>query len=305
MKKITFILALAVSMAGFAQTKELKAESGNNDGTVSIPIHYQNSLVGCNYFHESLGGTTGGSGSSMDSDYKSAVDLVIPAGEDFVLSEIEVPFLTFAPEDEPTNATVVYYNDDAGFPGTEIGREVVVPTINSSQPWVNPIAYIFETSLDMTPFTFSGNASSDTTYWIEISMQTATNQATVFWVYTEGEGTEAEPLVQFDAAAGTWSIPDPTREGIYNFIGECNPLSVNSHILSQVSVYPNPTSGILNLKTPSSVEVTSVALYDILGKQVSADYSNDTINMSALSQGVYLLKVETSAGTLTQKIVKQ
>ncbi|MBT0609068.1 T9SS type A sorting domain-containing protein [Aequorivita echinoideorum] len=92
---------------------------------------------------------------------------------------------------------------------------------------------------------------------------------------------------------------------VMNVIGENVELGINDLTLSQISVYPNPTSDVLNLKVPSSVEVSNVAMFDVLGKQVSVSYNNGVINTANLSQGIYMLKVETNAGTLTQKVVKQ
>ena len=100
------------------------------------------------------------------------------------------------------------------------------------------------------------------------------------------------------------AIGFPDSKHVINIVAETE-LSAGQNVAEMVSVFPNPTTGILNLKTPSNVDVTSVSLFDLLGKKVSSDYSNGVINMSSLSQGVYLLKAETSAGTLTQKIVKQ
>ncbi len=180
--------------------------------------------VACAQDHTVAGDGEGGSGSSVDSDFKTAADIVVAAGEDFTLDTIEVPFLTFAPEDPPITANIVYYEDAGGLPGTMIGSETVVPDILSSAPWVNPIAFKFETSLPITPFTFTGDASVDKTYWIEISMGTATNQGTVFWEYTNTIPVEGEPSAQYDAGAGSWSIPDPAQEVIYTFSGMCEPM---------------------------------------------------------------------------------
>src|SRR5690554_5614070 len=125
-----------------------------------------------------------GAGSSVDSDFKSAVDIMVPAGGNFRLETIDVPFLTFAPIDPPTTANIVYYTDSAGFPGTVIGNETVVPVVTNSAPWVNPLGIKFDISLPITPFYFYGNATTATTFWIEISMGTATSQVTVFWECT-------------------------------------------------------------------------------------------------------------------------
>ena len=178
----------------------------------------------CSQEHPYAAGTYAGVGSSIDSDFKTAVDIQVAMGEDFTLETIEVPFLTFAPEDAPVAANVVYYEDDGGLPGAMIGSETVVPTVLSSAPWINPIAFEFFTSLPITPFTFEGDAASDTTYWVEISMGTATNQATVFWEGTLDTPVEGEPAAQFDGTLGTWSVPDPLQEAIYTFDGNCEPM---------------------------------------------------------------------------------
>jgi hypothetical protein len=166
----------------------------------------------------------GGLGSSVDSDFKTASDIVVTAGEDFTIDTIDAYFLTFAPSDPPTTAIIAYYEDAGGLPGALLGTETVVPTIVSAQPWANPVADQYETTMSVTPFTFAGDAGSDTTYWIEISMGTATNQATVFWENTNDTPVVGNPAAQFDGTAGTWAIPDPINETVYLYSGECTPI---------------------------------------------------------------------------------
>ncbi|HZW78547.1 MAG TPA: T9SS type A sorting domain-containing protein [Flavobacteriaceae bacterium] len=91
----------------------------------------------------------------------------------------------------------------------------------------------------------------------------------------------------------------------YQLNGDCNVLGVDSNVLAGVSVYPNPTSDVLNIHTPSNITVESVTLYDVLGKSVNVNFANGIVNTSSLSRGVYLLQINTNEGTLTQKIVKQ
>ena len=259
----------------------------------------------CTFEHTTTGDGDGGSGSSVDSEYKSAVDLVIPAGEMFTLQTIKVPFLTFAPEDEPITAEVVYYEDDSGFPGMEIGNETVVPTILSSGLWINPVAYVFETELAMTPFTFNGDPVSEKTYWIEISMGTATNQQTVFWLYTDGDGLEGKPLVQFNPTDG-WVIPDNTREAVYSFSGLCETLGVSDLNSFDFAYYPNPVKDVLNITSQKAVK--SVEAFNLTGQKVlsNAKALNGQINVSALTAGTYVFKVTLENGQVeTFKIIKK
>ncbi|WP_347374388.1 T9SS type A sorting domain-containing protein [Aequorivita sp. Q41] len=281
----------------------------NDVGPQGMPFIVYGDPVGggaaCDQEHPVTGDGNGGSGSSADSDFKTAADIVVAAGEDFTIDTIEVPFLTFAPEDAPVTASVVYYDDAAGLPGTILGGETVVPTILSSAEWVNPIAFIFETSLALTPFTFPGDASVDTKYWVEISMGTATNQATVFWLYTNTVPVEGEPMARFNAADGFWTIVDPTQEVVYSFQGECEPLSVADNTLGGFSYYPNPTTGLLSLKSVNNIE--TVSIFNLLGQKVmdaNVGATTTDLNISSLKTGTYLMQVTVDGQTGTFKVLK-
>uniref|UniRef100_UPI0028755BAA T9SS type A sorting domain-containing protein n=2 Tax=Aequorivita marina TaxID=3073654 RepID=UPI0028755BAA len=205
----------------------------------------------------------------------------------------------------PITANVFYYEDAAGLPGAEIGNETVVPTILSSGEWVNPIAFRFDTSLDLTPFTFAGDASNDTAYWIGVEMGTATNQATVFWLYTDGQGLEGEPMAQYNAVDGFWSVPEPTREVGYIFSGECSPLSVADNTLAGFNFYPNPTSGSLTLSAANTID--AVSFYNLLGQKVldvDVDATTSEINISGLKTGTYIMEVSVAGQVGTYRVLK-
>ena len=92
---------------------------------------------------------------------------------------------------------------------------------------------------------------------------------------------------------------------IDNFVSTAGALSVGSQTLSQVSIYPTPAVDVINISTPASMEINQVMLYDLQGRNTGAVFTDGTVNVSGLSRGVYMLTVETSEGTLTQKVVKK
>ena len=94
------------------------------------------------------------------------------------------------------------------------------------------------------------------------------------------------------------------QEYVINLVGE-TVASVNDELLAQVSVYPNPAVDVINVNVPSNVQIQNATLVDILGKNTGVSINNGTINVSGLAKGIYMLTVETSAGTLTQKVVKK
>lgn len=82
-------------------------------------------------------------------------------------------------------------------------------------------------------------------------------------------------------------------------------LSVDEFGLSGISVYPNPTNAILNIK---GLETTlkSVEVYSVTGKRVITATTNlETINVSAIANGVYFLKLNTADASKTIKFIKE
>ena len=74
--------------------------------------------------------------------------------------------------------------------------------------------------------------------------------------------------------------------------------------ISGLKLYPNPVSnGTLYIDTTANVEKT-VAIFDVLGKQVLNTTINDnTVNVNALRAGVYLVKITEEGKTATRKLV--
>lgn len=80
-------------------------------------------------------------------------------------------------------------------------------------------------------------------------------------------------------------------------------LGLQKNEMAQISLYPNPAKELVTLKIPSNREVTAVSLHNILGKKMHVDLANDQINVAHLSKGLYLLSLETTTGSWTQKLV--
>jgi hypothetical protein len=88
------------------------------------------------------------------------------------------------------------------------------------------------------------------------------------------------------------------------FGATCEALSVNDNILSQLSVYPNPTNDIVTIKMPLNIEVVSMKLFDVLGNLVLKNANTTRLDVSNLSSGLYLLDITTTVGSITKKIVR-
>ncbi len=83
-------------------------------------------------------------------------------------------------------------------------------------------------------------------------------------------------------------------------------LSAPSQIAANYQVFPNPFKS--NVQIISSFQMTELTIYDMVGKNImrkSVDNTTDaSIDLSALNNGVYLLKIKTAEGFITHKLVK-
>ena len=71
-----------------------------------------------------------------------------------------------------------------------------------------------------------------------------------------------------------------------------------------IKIYPNPVQN--ELKVESEFKINNVEICDLAGRIVLIPHSSffNSINVSALPQGVYLVKIYTDKGVVTQKVVK-
>jgi hypothetical protein len=80
--------------------------------------------------------------------------------------------------------------------------------------------------------------------------------------------------------------------------------SVNEFDTTSFSVYPNPTTSIVNIDD-SNFSLRKVEVFNIIGKKIMTT-TNNKINMDGLVNGVYLLKVQAQDGNFaTKRIIKK
>lgn len=82
-------------------------------------------------------------------------------------------------------------------------------------------------------------------------------------------------------------------------------LNVVQNNLETISVYPNPTSRMIQIDNPTGLDFKSVKLYDLLGRDTGVRLTNDEMNIENLAKGMYILQLETEQGFITKRIVKE
>jgi uncharacterized delta-60 repeat protein len=92
----------------------------------------------------------------------------------------------------------------------------------------------------------------------------------------------------------------------YSNVAEIAHSSTSEIETSEVSVFPNPATDIIHIKTSSPVEY--IEIYDALGNRTNlgpVHYSENSIQLEIknLSKGIYFLRVQTENNVFTQKLI--
>ncbi len=94
----------------------------------------------------------------------------------------------------------------------------------------------------------------------------------------------------------------PTSGGIYKLAGilAVNDVKPNE---GQIAVYPNPATDVLNIRYKG--KLSGVSVYDLSGKRMVINTDINSVDVSSLQAGVYMLVVETDNGKFSEKIIKK
>lgn len=91
---------------------------------------------------------------------------------------------------------------------------------------------------------------------------------------------------------------------IHNNAFNCSPNPIVYQNIATTFIYPNPTTGILNIES-SSPKLT-IELFDITGKTLNyTNTANNRIDVSHLAAGLYFLRIDDGEKQLLYKVMKR
>lgn len=83
-----------------------------------------------------------------------------------------------------------------------------------------------------------------------------------------------------------------------------NGLGIPENSLASLSIYPNPVTSLLNIKSVAAVQQTEVV--NSMGQHIKTFGKNETaLDLSTVPTGVYFLKITTDNGISVQKVIKK
>jgi len=128
--------------------------------------------------------------------------------------------------------------------------------------------------------------------------------ATVYLIdnYTNTVTNLSQEAYAFSSEKGTFH-----NRFMLQFEGEVV-LGTNENTIESVSVFPNPTTGIVNIRSDQN-PILAVNVSDLRGRQIKYASVNErrsfALNISELEAGMYFVTISTENGTLTKRIIKR
>ncbi len=100
------------------------------------------------------------------------------------------------------------------------------------------------------------------------------------------------------------------NDAVYDnlYLGSVPLLNISENTIAKlrINIFPNPTTGIITISNQDNLSIDKIEILDILGKTVSVKTDNTSqIDISHLSNGVYIFKIFSSEDVTTKKIIKQ
>jgi hypothetical protein len=150
-----------------------------------------------------------------------------------------------------------------------------------------------------TPCLFGSNGANDE--WIRLDLPSSIlrhinhTAATQFIISAPGVSA---------AKVNFYGSSDPDFAPILNLKYGLTPSAIREIPAEEFSVYPNPSNGLLVIK--GNETITKVEVSNLLGESVLYPQINqETIDISSLASGMYILNITTKSGVALKKVVKE
>jgi len=128
--------------------------------------------------------------------------------------------------------------------------------------------------------------NSTTVYLVDNLENITTNLNTEDYVFSAGKGTyDARFTLMFESELGNID-----------------------NVYQNIKVYPNPTTNIVNIFSPDAV-INNIEVFDLRGRRIveilNQEDNNYQLDLSKLETAVYFVKIYTSSGSITKKVIKK
>ncbi|MBN2862498.1 MAG: M4 family metallopeptidase [Bacteroidales bacterium] len=140
----------------------------------------------------------------------------------------------------------------------------------------------------------------------------STNDPTSWsWTFTGGtppSSTLQNPVVVYNTP-GTFAVALTASRGSLSntntkteYITVTTPTAIDDSGIKETGFYPNPVTSLINIRCNSEF---TVEIFTISGNLILQSKNENTINLSGIKSGLYIIEIKTPGGSVIKKLVKE
>lgn len=201
----------------------------------------------------------------------------------------------------------------------------ITPTTAAANNWMfsRGVNLTAGSNVTITYYVSNFQSASTTTGNLDFTVGTAQTSAAQSTILLSETGLNLSAFVQ-----KTVNYTTPSTGTYYFGFRNFTPTATGTHALiidnftvtevlgtshneldSQFAVFPNPAKNTLNISNSVNASIQNIELTDINGrsiKNIKVDNLTETqLNISDISQGVYMLRIVSDRGSLVKKVIKE
>lgn len=160
-------------------------------------------------------------------------------------------------------------------------------------------------SIPVASFTYVDNMGV-----VDFNNTSNPNGTSFSWDFGDGNTSNMENPTHNYAGGGSYDVELIVANncGIDTITSLVFLMSITKLNGASISIYPNPSSNVLNIKLENITNDIDYSLFDITGKavirgKINANTNTEQINLESFAPGVYNLKLQTVNETLDHKVI--
>jgi len=191
---------------------------------------------------------------------------------------------------------------------TATNPEGALTFVFSSDNYLNEAGWRAEISVTdkiyKVTFNVINNAGKMSAAEINFDGETKSTNAQGVAVFNSGLIENANYVVQkdgYDNYSGNISVNENVEVNIHMVL-----TGIEDNLSEQVSIYPNPSNGIVNFDIPKGLNASQIFIHDISGRVVEQALISDQlerIDMSTKAKGIYIYQIHTDNEIIKGKLI--
>jgi hypothetical protein len=126
------------------------------------------------------------------------------------------------------------------------------------------------------------------------------------WVWSNPMASETETITDVKPGDYTVTITDKNGCVLEKTVTVDGPTGMDALSNAEIAIYPNPSNGQFNMRISEKYKGSDLSIYSVNGQVVHTQMLNSNVNsvdVSELKSGMYIVKVQGEKSTFQQKIL--